>query len=423
MVILKPKRWLDKPVTGVQVNYGHPLAAGLVGCFPLNEGSGTNVTNIVTGKTYPFQGSPAWIRSRYGIGLDCSTGNDTGVLGTAEDILRVTKDVTVFWRGYLVGTPSANTAFAGVMYNAAETSPFIAYASSCEGSQKLGAWWNNGGAFNSSPGSAITSFTGGTVQNFAAAVAMGDNANLVYANKTQDASGSSGGSGGTITYNSDAPLIIGTTKSGDARNSQSVALAVYIWRRRLTLAEINYLYDYPYAIFVPKIPRLITFGMTGGVAHALTSTVESISEIKATPLSNSFGLNTKLESISELKPTPLGKTFNFDSVNVESISEIKSILSKTLFLGSSSIESASEIKADVLKPKALSSTIESISEIITGISKFIGAVKLSSTIKPIPPTSYTKGYPRPIAYLKNDNDNYGVTNETVESSPGYNDFS
>jgi hypothetical protein len=49
---------ISKPAPGSQINWKHPLSAGLVSLVPLNEGSGSTFYDAVTKKTYPALALP-----------------------------------------------------------------------------------------------------------------------------------------------------------------------------------------------------------------------------------------------------------------------------------------------------------------------------------------------------------------------------
>ncbi len=57
----------QKPLLGRQINWAHPLARGLVGCWLFNEGSGNRVYDIASHKyDLDFFNTPTWIPGRNG---------------------------------------------------------------------------------------------------------------------------------------------------------------------------------------------------------------------------------------------------------------------------------------------------------------------------------------------------------------------
>jgi hypothetical protein len=91
--------WTSKPPLGSQINWGHPLSRGLVGCFLFNEGGGNLVRNSAIEKPYPsvhlsnnngtIVGAD-WVGTQKGIGLyfngssDYITHNDVFDVGTFD---------------------------------------------------------------------------------------------------------------------------------------------------------------------------------------------------------------------------------------------------------------------------------------------------------------------------------------------------
>ena len=78
MGLILPKRFgQDKPPVGSQIDWGHPLARGLVGCWLLNEGAGGRAHNLsgrgnhgaLTNFAFPSTSTSGWNPGRTGIGL------------------------------------------------------------------------------------------------------------------------------------------------------------------------------------------------------------------------------------------------------------------------------------------------------------------------------------------------------------------
>ena len=67
----------QKPLLGRQINWAHPLAKGLVGCWVFNEGSGNKVYDIASHKyDLDFNNSPIWSPGKDGYSIffdDAST--------------------------------------------------------------------------------------------------------------------------------------------------------------------------------------------------------------------------------------------------------------------------------------------------------------------------------------------------------------
>lgn len=89
----------QKPLLGQQINWAHPLARGLVGCWVMNEGSGDRLTDLSGNNNYgTFKGSgePEWISGRVGQALnfdgsddyvDCGNGSSVDITGNAVSLV------------------------------------------------------------------------------------------------------------------------------------------------------------------------------------------------------------------------------------------------------------------------------------------------------------------------------------------------
>jgi hypothetical protein len=126
MALLLPQRprlvqARTKPLGRVQVDRTHPLANGLIGFWPLNEGDGRRVTDAVNGLTGLGGVGSSWVGTVYGPGLAFSgvstqeiTGGGLHLRGSTSATFlvgyRITADVDLqyFWRwGSVNGTRQA----------------------------------------------------------------------------------------------------------------------------------------------------------------------------------------------------------------------------------------------------------------------------------------------------------------------------
>lgn len=73
-----PKRWTFKPPPGVQINGGHPLSMGLVGCWLMNDGAGINIKDLVTNRPAVMAtlSAPYWGTGLMGSYVDQSNANN-----------------------------------------------------------------------------------------------------------------------------------------------------------------------------------------------------------------------------------------------------------------------------------------------------------------------------------------------------------
>jgi hypothetical protein len=105
----------NKPWLGVPINWGDPLARGLVGCWLMNEGTGDKVYDLSgNGKTGSFVGSTGFKSARFGSGVEFDGTDSVINLGTIHnfttqpftyscwvnfDTLQAGTNPTILWKG------------------------------------------------------------------------------------------------------------------------------------------------------------------------------------------------------------------------------------------------------------------------------------------------------------------------------------
>jgi hypothetical protein len=130
MPIILPRQWgAVKPASGVQINCGHPLAKGLIGCWLFNEGAGFTAIDLAQlnhGILTNMAGttSSGWGVSLEGVGVVTDGNNDYIDAGNLPS-LDVTSDITIIVRVIPASLPSQwmriiSKLTAGATYNGYE---------------------------------------------------------------------------------------------------------------------------------------------------------------------------------------------------------------------------------------------------------------------------------------------------------------
>lgn len=272
--ILHPGRWRAKPPLGSRVDTSSPFGLGLVGCFLLQREHPTNVRNLISGKLYgPGSSNPVWEEGIAGLALDVD-GSGVSIKDTAEEGLRL-QTGTLLWRGYIRSTPADFSNFAGVAHNNSDSNPYTSYVFYKDNTGKLTFGFNNG-AFQANAFRNISDFVGNGLHQFVFTF----NLQPTTANQsayTDDGSlDGTGGTTGTITYDSTAVFQIGDTVGG--RDGNSVCQCVYIWNRVLPRDEIRSLWREPFQMIAP--PRSIisySFPQVGIAGQTLTGSAGIVS--------------------------------------------------------------------------------------------------------------------------------------------------
>lgn len=250
------RKWgRTKPPVGATIDWGHPLAQGLAGCWLLNEGSGGVLTDLANKATGVLTGSPSWQSGRLGGPVLRFNAANYVSMGNVLGFDRFDKfSVSVWFR-----TTTA-TADRLLMSKRNNSSPFQAYY------------------INLNPSSTAAGTVRWDLVNGAANFARMDSSRAVYNDGrwhhvvgTTDGSGNTGGmrlyldgqSVGVTIGNSLNASIVTTaplqlsgsqgnnfTFDGDADDFQ-------IWNRVLTPTDVRQLYQEPFAMI--RSPRAVQY--------------------------------------------------------------------------------------------------------------------------------------------------------------------
>lgn len=70
-----------KPILGEQIDWSHPLASGLVGCWLMNEGSGSTVQDLSGNGKHGTLGATTWAAGKFGSCLGFDGGDTINITG------------------------------------------------------------------------------------------------------------------------------------------------------------------------------------------------------------------------------------------------------------------------------------------------------------------------------------------------------
>jgi hypothetical protein len=242
-----------KPPMPCSINWGHPLANGLIACFLCNEMGGPLI-DLVSGNRITLVNAGVRGSFQFGYGLNCN-GSDAGCQIPAWDKLKeVSQECTMLWRGQINTGATNNAGLFGVNYNSGGTSPFNCYHLYLPGGSSLGAAWNAGGANNTLTHAPTNAFDN-TERQVVGVIRGLSGGNALYENLVQltTSSGSFGPS-----YTSTSPFSIGTFVNGAGTNSKSTFRHGYIWKRGMDLGTVQWLYAEPYDMIL-EIKRITYF--------------------------------------------------------------------------------------------------------------------------------------------------------------------
>ena len=238
----KPKRWLNKPPLGVQINWGHPLANGLLACYLLNEGAGTIANNLATkgnGILQSASGSGPWTNDRIGPTISIPSTNNWFQESVATAALPISVVTIVSFSAL------GARAYFGSHEDAGETHGWYLF----KGGTDTFCW----GSLTSGENIGTLTFTITNAYYFTAITAPVATNFTFYIGLLGQPINS---------QNISATTIAGTLTKfnvghGNAITGASLNIAMMLYYNRgLTLGELNWLNIEPYAFMRPMSPAI-----------------------------------------------------------------------------------------------------------------------------------------------------------------------
>lgn len=112
-----------------EIDPWHPLVTGLQAFFPIEEGGGANIYDLVSGlamASQNFGSTNPWISTGSVSGLNCN-GNNFGFQANLPPRLQLALPISLACGLRCLGTPSSSCSVWGVAYDAAYDSPYNSY--------------------------------------------------------------------------------------------------------------------------------------------------------------------------------------------------------------------------------------------------------------------------------------------------------
>jgi hypothetical protein len=272
-----------KPPPGTKVNWGHSLGTGLSICFPMNEGGGTVVTDVVGGVVGAFSGTtlPIWLPEIYGPavhflhGAAASSFIDCGTPPSAQDLVLLTSSGGPIGSSWFIRFlwDDSNNASGGLCerndVNTVNAGWLIGYDNAA--GQPLGAQAEFGGAANQRD-----TFFVPVVNTWYDLVVTRDAATtsakwIAYLNGVQLTTTTITSGSGTSGSDATRHLYIGRESFQSPASWAGFISTVCIWKGRiLTLADAQLLHKDPWAYMQPRPnPR---YFFISKVSKSLTAT-------------------------------------------------------------------------------------------------------------------------------------------------------
>jgi hypothetical protein len=259
-----------KPVRGTQVNWTHPLARGLVGCWLLSEGTGSQAIDSGPLKQHgAFNGGPPlWKPGTNGYTvefdgveecIDCGPGTftweNTNEVSAVALVNQATNQSTktIFGRGHYV-RPCLLAAYDGGRF-----------------------YWRVRASTLNSLTSTSSHATDGTEWVHVAGTWKSGDSHL-YINGIQEASGTV--PTGTMSLVATRAGIGGVNDGGYGTTVFTGRIAhVYVYNRVLSASEVEWLYREPFSMF--QRPVTLAFLLVTGASVPLAGSVQATSTVSA----------------------------------------------------------------------------------------------------------------------------------------------
>jgi hypothetical protein len=255
-----------------KVNWAHPLANGLIGCWlPGIHGPVDLCGNHPDLYLQPLSIPGATVEGPAQFSSPGSTIG--GMSGQSPDMFKNATQVTLYWRGTPMGSDGASySSLCGVVFNAGQGPPYLVYNLQLQGdwSSFLPAW-NTGGAWTLGPATNLTGYFGQQI-SVGATFVVGGNV-FGYVNGVSVASKAFGASPPNVTPTSTTIINGNNAAGGPSAYSNAHCNIALIYNRALSDDEMAWLDREPYCFLTTAEAALQAF--TGAVSSGTLAATEA----------------------------------------------------------------------------------------------------------------------------------------------------
>jgi hypothetical protein len=284
-------RWREtKPPLGARVNWGHPLARGLIAAVPANEPGGP-MYDLVSGLAMQPNASPTRAFSAAGL----ASRHDAaarGFLATAAPSHRVSYPITLFACFTRAGSPATGSGVFGITHNLTDASPFTSAILALSSTNIFG--YSND---SSNIATVSASLTADGLYRVAAVLTSPQR--RIYVNDMRTAAGTTTSTIGGPSYGTAAQLCVGHY-AGTSRTSNILFHYGFIWNRELSVDELDAVKANPFALYLPARMPATFYAASTGVTASLSGTLGAFtlsgSATAATPTAANASLSSTLGS-------------------------------------------------------------------------------------------------------------------------------
>lgn len=259
-----------KPPIGLaQIDWSHPLARGLVGCWLFNEGGGSRVFDSARrnhGTLTNMDPASDWVNGKFGRALDFDGSDDYvnfGDYSATDGLRRLSVDLVVRVDNVTNSTPGRH--WVGKWGGAFGTNcEWIISQADGQGGKLVFAAVTNGANYFLLTTTSNILTSGAWVR--ISVVWNGGTVGSIFVNGVQQAVTNSSLGSPTAIMTSTAEMRFGRQTAGTASLAGRIDRCV-IYNRALTAAEVRQLYVDPFCFI--RRSRVVGFVSSGGVSHDL----------------------------------------------------------------------------------------------------------------------------------------------------------
>lgn len=243
----------DKPPIGSTVNFGHPFARGLVGCWLMNEGGGKGIYDLANKNNGIFQATTSWKSGIKGIATNYN-GTDDWIKVSPSKILSGLSQFSIIGG---IQTTASNIAGGRAIY--CERAPAggndIVKLDSLENNVGFIVYRNDGGTLTRSFGTTVIN---NGMYHLLCGVRDSAGCKFYTDGKLEDSDARVGNDNLTNAVDS----RIGGDPQGVTNDYSGLIFFIYLYNRAIIHSEIRSLYEAPYQFI--QTPRRIFYSLSTG---------------------------------------------------------------------------------------------------------------------------------------------------------------
>lgn len=245
------------PNGALAIDWGHPLAQGLIGAFVPGVSLGINFAGTID---LARRGTPPTYSANFSSSTQEGSAYYASLAGDGLAALApaswLTQTQSFYWRG--VCSSSTSIGLLGVQYSDPEGAPYW-FQGLTHGGGVIRGEWNSGGGYTAGSG---VSEEPGVFRGYGVTFPGAGGNVLLYKDGVQQTTTAFGASAPTSSATS--TIILNSSTADNGRDISSWCNVAYAWNRALSAAEMAWIDAEPYAFLIPAEAELPALFVSGG---------------------------------------------------------------------------------------------------------------------------------------------------------------